>query len=250
MKPNRRPLALVLSLGALTSAVIACRPTAADPPAVAIAETPTVVVPLPTAPPPGAVVLFSGKAEDFPANWYRRDSKEGAAWKVDPTGVATPDGNDITSKQEFGDCYVHVEFRCPADANGNPVTSGNSGVGLMGRYEVQIFNSYGQKPEAHGSGALYDQTPPLVVASKKPGEWQTYDILFRAPRFDAAGKLTENARATVFQNGILVQDNGEFHGPTGIQYGDFKGEVPVAPLVLQGNHDPVQFRNIWVIAEP
>jgi hypothetical protein len=213
-------------------------------------ETASVVFALPTRPPKGAVVLFSGKANELQANWVERNTNNPPDWTVGEDGVATPKKADITSKQEFGDCFVHVEFRCPADANGNPVTSGNSGVGMEGRYEIQILNSYGQAPEAHQCGAIYSQKAPLVIASKKPGEWQTYDIIFRAPRLDENGQVKEKARFTVFQNGILIQNNEETLGPTGIQYGDFKGEAKTGPIVLQGNHDPVQFRSVWVVPTP
>ena len=124
---------------------------------------------------------------------------------------------------------------------------GNSGVGMQGRYEIQILNSHGKKPEAHECGAFSSQTPPKVIASKPAGEWQTFDIFFRAPRFDANGKVVEKARATVYQNGILIHQDEEFKGPTGIQYEQYKDEAPKGPIVLQGDHDPVQFRNVWVV---
>lgn len=192
-------------------------------------------------PPKGAIVLFGGKEEQMRNNWYARRSTNPAGWTVDDKGVATPNKRDIVSKQEFGDCYLHVEF-C------EPMTSGgNSGVGMQGRYEIQIMNSFGQKPEAHQCGAFYSQTAPKVIASKKPGEWQTYDIFFRTPRFDAGGKVVEKARATVYQNGVLIHEKQEFQGPTGIQYEQFKGEAPKGPVILQGDHDTVQFRNVWVV---
>jgi hypothetical protein len=197
--------------------------------------------------PRGAISLYSGKAEELSANWYRRGTQSPPNWTVSGDGVVTPRGTDITSKQEFGDCCLHVEFREPADASGHPVTSGNSGVGLQGRYEIQILSSYGSRPEEHGCGALYSQKPPRVNASKQAGEWQTFDIVFRAPRLDASGQVTEQPRVTVFQNGVLVQNNESFNGPTGIQYGDFHGQPKMGPLVLQGDHDPVQFRNIWIL---
>jgi hypothetical protein len=192
-------------------------------------------------PPAGAIVLFDGTAELLHKNWYARHSTDPAGWTVDDKGVATPNKRDITSKQEFGDCYLHVEFCEPMKG------SGNSGVGMEGRYEIQILNSYGKEPEAHQCGAYYSQTPPKVIASKPAGEWQTYDIFFRAPRFDTSGKLVEKARATVYQNGILIHDDEEIKGPTGIQYGEYKGEVPQGPIVLQGDHDAVQFRNVWIV---
>lgn len=201
--------------------------------------------------PKTAIVLLGNKATDISLNFYKRGTKEDAAWTMDANGVFVPQPKlsdyDITSKKEFGDLFIHLEFRCPVDENGNPRTSGNSGIGFMGRYEIQIMNSIGKALESHECASLYSQTAPLVNACKKAGEWQTYDITFRVPRFDADGKKTEEARAIVYQNGTLVQDSTEFKGPTGIQYGDFKGEATTGPIVLQGNHDPVSFRNIWLI---
>jgi hypothetical protein len=192
-------------------------------------------------PPEGAIVLFDGKAEQMRDNWYSRRSTNAAGWIVDDKGVATPNRRDISSQQEFGDCCLHVEFCEPLNG------SGNSGVGMQGRYEIQILNSYGKQPEAHECGAFYSQTPPKVIASKPAGAWQTFDIFFRAPRFDTSGKVVEKARATVYQNGILIHEDQEFKGPTGIQYEQYKGEAPKGPIVLQGDHDTVQFRNVWIV---
>jgi len=192
-------------------------------------------------PPEGAIVLFDGTAEQMHNNWYARRSTNPAGWTVDENGVATPNKRDISSKREFGDCYLHVEFCEPLQGHGN------SGVGMEGRYEVQILNSYGRKPECHECGAFYGQTSPKVIASKPAGQWQTFDIFFRAPRFDARGKVVENARATVYQNGTLIQCDADFKGPTGIQYEQYKIEVPKGPIVLQGDHDAVQFRNVWIV---
>ena len=192
-------------------------------------------------PPKGAIVLFGGKAEQMRDNWYARRSTQPSGWTVDKKGVATPNHRDISSKQEFGDCYLHVEFCEPM------TSSGNSGVGMEGRYEVQILNSYGKQPESHECGGIYSEIPPKVIASKPAGEWQTYDIFFRTPRFDAEKKLTEKARITVYQNGILIHEDQEIPGPTGIQYEQYKGEVPKGPIVLQGDHDTVLFRNVWIV---
>jgi len=192
-------------------------------------------------PPEGAILLFGGKAEQMRDNWFARRSTSPAGWTVDDKGVATPNKRDISSKQEFGDCYLHVEFCEPLKG------SGNSGVGMQGRYEIQILNSFGKKPEAHECGAFYSQTPPKVIASRPAGEWQTYDIFFRAPRFDTKGKLVEKARATVYQNDTLIHQDEEIKGPTGIQYEQYKGEAPKGPIILQGDHDAVQFRNVWIV---
>ena len=202
------------------------------------------------APPPGAIVLYGGKAEDFKNNFYTRYTKEDGAWTVDADGVATPNRHDIVSKQEFGDLYVHAEFREPAHAEDGKIKGegGNSGIGFQGRYEVQILDSYGNPhPATTDAGAFYSQKAPRVNAMKKSTEWQTYDIFFRAPRLDADGKVTEQPRATVILNGVVVQNNEAFNGPTGIQYGELKGQPRTGPLLLQGDHDPVQFRRCWVV---
>lgn len=210
------------------------------------ADTPHTAFNLSAQPPKGAVVLISGKPEEMTNNWYKRRSTDPAPWTYDKDGATLPTKVDITSKQEFGDCYVHAEFRSLTDGTGKVMGSGNSGVGMMGRYEIQILNSYGRPVESHECAALYGQKAPRVNACKPGGQWQTYDIIFRAPRFDNDNKVIEKARATVFLNGILVQNNEEFNGPTGIQYEVYKAEAKTGPLVLQGDHDPVQFRNVWV----
>jgi len=209
----------------------------------AVAAPSQVAVALPTAPPKGAVILYGGKASDLGANWYQRYTQKPAAWTVDANGATVTNNVDITSRQEFGDCVLHAEFRTPV----NPKHGGNAGIGMQGRYEIQIFGDYGKTPEATGAGALYNQKPALVNASKPAGEWQRFDIIFRAPRFDGDGKVSEQARATVFQNGVLVQNNEAFIGMTGIQYGEYKEMGKTGPLVLQGDHDAVQFRNVWVV---
>jgi hypothetical protein len=200
-----------------------------------------------TKPPKGAILLFTGKQEQISANFYKRYTLEPADWTVDEAGVSTPKKDDITTRREFGDCYVHAEFACTVDANGKSIGEGNSGVGMEGRYEIQILDSYGHKANAEDCGAFYSQRAPSSNPSKKPGEWQTFDIIFRAPRFNSDNQLTERARATVYMNGVLVQDNQEFRGPTGIQYGELKGEVKTGPIILQGDHSPVHFRNTWVV---
>ena len=157
-------------------------------------------------------------------------------------------GIDLYSKEEFGDCEIHVEF-C--------VTKGsNSGVYVQGRYEVQILDSYGKaKIDEHDCGAIYQRWkdnkgyeghPPLVNASKAPGEWQSFDIYFRAPRFNAAGEKIENGRfLKVVQNGQVVQENVEVTGPTrGSRYVQ---DGPTGPIMLQGDHGPVAFRKFRVI---
>jgi hypothetical protein len=211
------------------------------------ADTPPVAVQLQRTPPTGSLVLFGDTPEQLRTHWFERYGTKEPQWKIGEGGVLTPNGKDITTKQEFGDCYLHTEFRIPTDASGKTLGHGNSGVGLQGRYEIQIMDSYGQKPEKSGNGSLYSQIPAQINASRKPGEWQTFDIIFRAPRFDAGGQVKEKPRATVFHNGVLIHNNTEFTDMTGIQYDQYKTMTPTGPLVIQGDHDPVQYRNIWIV---
>ncbi|MBW3624170.1 MAG: DUF1080 domain-containing protein [Armatimonadetes bacterium] len=246
LKKSVRPIAITALTGAMAGlAALSCSAVTSDRSNATAHTIPALT--LPSRPPQGAVILLSGKPDDLRNNWVRRNSTEPPKWVL-RNGAAVPmQRTDITSKQEFGDHYMHVEFRTPVDEKGNPSTGGNAGVGVQGRYEIQILNDFGRNPSTHGSGSLYSQKAPRVNASRRAGEWQSYDIIFRAPRFDDDGKVIEPARATLFQNGILVQNNEAFRGPTGIQYGEFKGEAKTGPIVLQGDHDPVQFRNIWVV---
>src|SRR5437588_2800524 len=144
-----------------------------------------------------------------------------------------PKTGDIRTREAFGDCQLHVEFAEPIPAKGESQDRGNSGVFLHGLYETQVLDSYQSKTYADGqAGAIYGQYPPLVNASRPPGQWQAYDILFTAPRFDAAGKLLSPARETVFHNGVLIQNNVELGGPTGwlerAPYSPHPEKMPIA----------------------
>jgi hypothetical protein len=163
--------------------------------------------------------------------------------------VNGPEGKEsnIMTEQEFGDIQAHIEFLVSSNSN--------SGIYFMGRYEVQIFDSWGKKePGEHDCGAIYQRWkgnkgfeghPPAVNACKRPGEWQTYDITFRAPRFDAAGKKIENARfIKVVQNGKTLHENVDLTGPT--RSPAFDNEKPTGPLMIQGNHGPVALRNLRI----
>ena len=191
--------------------------------------------------PKDAVVLFDGK--DL-SQWASTDDNKPAPWKVE-NGYMQAQSGDIRSKQLFSDCQIHVEFWLPklADSGHGRV---NSGVFFNDfTYEVQILDSYGvEKPGVGDVGAIYSITPPLVIASRPLEQWQAFDIVFRAPRFDAAGKKTENARATVLLNGVLVQNNAEFTSATP----DHNAPEPAGPgpIRLQDHGFPVRFRNIWV----
>jgi hypothetical protein len=201
----------------------------------------------PAPPPSDAVVLFDGR--DL-GQWRTRKDGSAAKWKVaDGTMEVVAGTGDIETAQGFGDCQLHVEWATPAVVAGEGQHRGNSGVFLMGgRYEVQVLDSHGNKTYPDGqAGALFGQYPPLVNASRGPGQWQSYDIVFRAPRFDAQGQLLRPARVTVLHNGVLVQDGRVLSGPTA-----FKKRPPYAahpaklPIGLQDHDYPVRFRNIWV----
>jgi hypothetical protein len=154
----------------------------------------------------------------------------------------------IQTVRSFGSCQLHVEWATPSPAVGQDQDRGNSGVFLMNTYEVQVLDSYNSKTYADGmAAAIYGQYPPLVNASRKPGEWQTYDIVFHSPHFDADGTLIAPARMTVFHNGVLVHDHQELTGPTAHKARPpYKAHADRLPLSLQDHAHPVRFRNIWL----
>lgn len=195
--------------------------------------------------PSDAVVLFDGK--DL-SHWVHKDGSA-AKWKVE-NGYAevVPKTGYIYTREAFGDCQLHVEFAEPTPPKGESQERGNSGVFLMGLYEIQVLDSYENKTYADGqAAAVYGQFPPLVNASRPPGRWQSYDIVFHGPRFDAYGKLLRPARVTLLHNGVLVQDNVEPTGPTAHgQRPPYEKQAEKLPLALQDHHDAVRFRNIWI----
>jgi hypothetical protein len=200
----------------------------------------------PPAPPPSdAIVLFDGN--DL-SPWQSQDGSP-AKWKLADGYVEVVGGaGSIVTKRSFGDIQLHIEWATPAVVSGEGQGRGNSGVFLMGLYEVQILDSYRNDTYPDGqAAALYGQAPPLINASRPPGAWQTYDIIFRRPRFAADGTLQSPARATVLHNGVLVHDAAEFVGRTvhgkRAQYSPHAGRLP---LMLQDHRNPVRFRNIWV----
>jgi hypothetical protein len=196
-------------------------------------------------PPSDAIILFNGKdlgrwhtANGGPASWSVRDGyAEVAAGK-----------GDIVTNDKFGDVQLHLEWATPSVVKGEGQERGNSGVFLMERYEIQVLDSYDNKTYYHGqAGAVYKQYAPLVNASRKPGEWQAYDIIFHAPRFDEQGKPIDRARVTVLQNGVLIQNNVEIYGNT---YNDrpalYTPHASAESLRLQDHGNPVRYRNIWI----
>jgi hypothetical protein len=189
-------------------------------------------------PPSDAVVLFDGK--DL-SQWI--DSQ----WIVE-NGCAIAHGGDMKTKQTFGDCQLHMEWASPEKVEGDGQGRGNSGVFLMGVYEVQILDSYNNVTYFDGqAGSIYKQHPPLVNACRKPGEWQTYDILFSAPRFGKDGKLEKPAYVTVLHNGVLIQDHFEIQGETSWDSAPAYHPHPTkGPLILQFHGNPVKYRTIWI----
>ena len=200
---------------------------------------------VPGRPPADAIVLFDGK--DL-AKWRHEDGSA-AKWKVgDGWFEVVPKSGYLYTRDAFGDCQLHVEFAEPDPPRGEDQGRGNSGVFLQGLYEVQVLDSYKSPTYPDGqAAAVYGQFPPLVNASRAPGVWQSYDIVFHGPRFDAAGHLTRPARMTVLHNGVLVQDDVELTGPTAHhQRPPYKAGPERLPLALQDHGDPVRFRNVWI----
>jgi len=197
------------------------------------------------APPPSdAEVLFNGT--DL-SKW--KGDKGPATWKVENgyMEVAKKAGS-ITTKDEFGDFQLHLEFATPEKVEGDSQGRGNSGIFLMGKFEVQVLDSYNNRTYADGQcGALYGQTPPLVNPVRKPGEWQSYDIIFEAPRWDDSGQLVKRGNVTVLLNGVLLHHKKEFIGDTRhAEVGVYGKPQSRGPIQLQDHGNPMRFRNIWL----
>lgn len=206
---------------------------------------PPVVTPgdAPGRPPSDAVVLFDGTD----LSKWRTAQGAPAGWRIeDGAMVVVPKAGDVVSTETFGDVQLHVEWAAPAAVQGNGQGRGNSGVFLMGRYEVQVLDSYQNPTYPDGqASAIYGQFPPLVNAARRPGEWQTYDIIFTAPRFKD-GTLASPARATVLHNGIAVHHGATLIGTTmHQQVGKYEPHADAGPLRLQDHGNPTRFRNIW-----
>ncbi|MCZ2343656.1 MAG: DUF1080 domain-containing protein [Bacteroidales bacterium] len=199
-----------------------------------------------TPPPAGAIVLFDGKSLDA---WTKKDGKTAITWKlIDGAMEGFKGHGDIISKQKFdGRFQLHLEFRIPYEPTGSGQGRGNSGVYLQGRYEVQILDSYGLKSGKNDCAAIYDIHPPKVNACKAPTVWQSYDIVFTAPRYEN-GKKTEPARMTVYHNGTLVHENAPI--PVDNTRAGMGGDpAKPGPILLQDHGHPVQYRNIWVLPQ-
>lgn len=195
--------------------------------------------------PADAIILFNGSSASA---WQHKNGDE-AKWTVSDNALTVKPGTgDIQTKQKFGDCQLHIEWRISPDVKGVSQERGNSGIFLMGRYELQVLDSYAGKTYSNGqAGSIYKQSIPLVNACKPPGEWQTYDIIFTAPRFGESGRVIEPARITVMQNGVLVQNNFTIWG--GTQYigsPSYEKHDAKESLALQDHGNPTSFRNIWI----
>lgn len=236
---TRRILALSLVLCGLTSLIVTAMQVVEYRSGI-IWPKPSVVDPRSSSGPPAdAVILFDGRdlsAWDGGENWEVRD------------GYAIARQNGITSKQAFGDCQLHLEFASPEKVEGSGQGRGNSGVYLMGRYEVQILDSFDNETYSDGQcGSIYKQQPPTVNACRKPGEWQTLDILFTAPRFDDKDNLATPGYVTVLHNGLVVHNHFELQGSTSYtEPPKYTHHAPKEPLHIQFHGNPVQFRNIWL----
>ena len=207
---------------------------------------PRVITPgIGTAAPSDAIVLFDGKD---PSQW-QHDDGSAVKWRVAGGALTVvKDAGNIRTKRAFGDCQLHIEWRTPSKIEGEGQNRGNSGVFLQGRYEVQVLDSYNNRTYSNGqAGAVYKQHIPIVNASRKPGEWQSYDIFFRAPRFAENGSVITPGYMTVVHNGVLVHDHVELRGTT-VNVGpqSYEKHNLKEPLVLQDHASAVSFRNIWL----
>jgi hypothetical protein len=200
---------------------------------------------LPVPPPSDALVLFDG--HDL-SQWRSEDGSP-SRWTVSNGYMESVKGSGyIFSRQTFGDIQLHLEWATPVPPTGKSQGRGNSGVFPMGLYEVQVLDSYENETYADGqAAAVYGQYPPLVNVCHPPGEWQTYDLVFRRPRFSRTGELQQPARLTLLHNGVLVQDNVQLWGPTNwLQHAAYAPHPDKLPLSLQDHGNPVRFRNIWL----
>ena len=212
---------------------------AAEPAPPAEAEGPWIGAPAPVLD-RKTVVLFDG------TSWteWRTRGGEPSQWSVQTDGSVEITRHDAVTRREFGDFQLHMEFLCPDMGGRQGQARANSGVYLHGQYEVQVLDSYGLPPAGNGCGAVYSIAAPLVNAARPTGSWQSYDIVFRAPRFDEAGAMVETARVTVIHNGIVIHNNLELPRATP---GGLDGERPArGPILLQDHGDPIRYRNIWL----
>jgi hypothetical protein len=192
-----------------------------------------------TSAPSDATVLFDGSG--FSA-WENSDN-----WKIED-GAAIAGKGDIRTRESFGDCQLHIEWSSPVPAEGNGQGRGNSGIFLMDLYEIQVLDSYRNETYFDGqAGAIYKQTPPQVNAMRKPGEWNIYDIIWTAPRFNDDGSLKSPAYITALHNGVVIQNHFELKGDTPFNRPpEYNKHADRLPIRLQDHGNPTRFRNIWI----
>ena len=254
--PQFLALATLVSAAALLAAQDAAKPKPED--TEIWTPVPTVVTPgaTATAPPSDAIVLFDGSNED---EWVSAQDHTPAQWVVGG-GILTvskaPGVGNIDTKRKFKDYQLHVEFRIPATIAGSGQARGNSGVFLASTgpgddgYELQVLDAYNNSTYVNGmGGSIYKQSPPLVNPARKPGEWQSYDVVWTAPTFNDDGTVKTPAYATVFFNGVIVENHFELKGETRYIGQPFYKKYDTAPIKLQAHGDksePISYRNIWV----
>jgi hypothetical protein len=202
-------------------------------------------------PPSDATVLFDGSEASFKKNWADTNGNP-SQWKVvDGALESVERAGYIQTNQSFGSCQLHLEWAAPVKVSGDGQGRGNSGVFFMGTYEVQVLDSFENQTYADGqAAALYGRSKPLVNACRKPGEWQSYDIIFHRPVFDETGKVVRRATFTVLHNGVLVQDHTILSGGTGWMgpnaASEYRAHPDKLPFALQDHGNPVRYRNVWI----
>ncbi len=244
---------MVAALAAGTAASVVCAGLYGDTPdakhAWAVHDRnrprPAIITADPGKPPSDAVVLFDGTSLDA---WLAGNGNEPAKWKIiDGAMQVVPGTGEIRTKESFGDCQLHIEFATPAKVEGGDQGRGNSGVFLMGMHEIQVLDNFDNDTYPDGlCASIYAENPPLVNACRKPGEWQTYDIVFHQPIWEGE-TLKHPGTVTVVHNGALTQDNWEFEGmSTHCTRRPLKPYANKLPLRLQDHNNPMRFRNIWI----
>ena len=195
--------------------------------------------------PSDAIVLFNGKNGDA----WKHTNGDALKWTIDSGFMMVKPGTgNISTKQGFGSCQLHIEWRAPYIVKGESQGRGNSGIFFMGKYELQVLDNYNNRTYSNGqAGSMYKQRMPLVNACRPPGEWQSYDVIFTAPQFNADSTLRSAARVTVFHNGVLVQNNTELWGSTEyIGTPKYTMHSNRESIILQDHGDLVAYRNIWI----